>query len=120
MEDRGKQEELKIKDCLEILGPCEIRGRLYHLGEYPGLVEGDDRVKAELYKVKDPRVFPLLDEYEEFDVRNPDRSLFVRHVVRLIQPPSDAWVYFYNRPVSNRPLVRENTWTEYKRSKRPS
>lgn len=106
MGDHGKQEELKIKGCLEAVGPCEIRGRLYDLGEYPGLVQGDGRVKAELYKVKDPAVFSLLDEYEEFDVRGPDRSLFVRHVVRLSEPTRDAWVYFYNRPVNNLPEIR--------------
>jgi gamma-glutamylcyclotransferase (GGCT)/AIG2-like uncharacterized protein YtfP len=103
MKDCGKQEELQIKDCLESLGPCEIRGRLYDLGEYPGLVQGDDRVKAELYKVKDLRVFPLLDKYEEFDVRNQERSLFVRHVVRLPKPQVDAWVYFYNRSIDSAP-----------------
>jgi len=110
MEDRGKQEELKIKDYLEMLGPCEIRGRLYHFGEYPGLVHGDGRVKAELYKVKDLRVFPRLDSYEEFDVRDLEHSLFVRHVVRLQEPQLDAWVYFYNRPInsSSAPVRQES------------
>jgi gamma-glutamylcyclotransferase (GGCT)/AIG2-like uncharacterized protein YtfP len=103
MQDRGNQEKLKIKDYLEFVGPCEIRGRLYDLGEYPGLVQGDDRVKAELYKVKDARVFPLLDKYEDFHVRNPQHSLFVRHVVRLVEPQLDAWVYFYNRSIDSSP-----------------
>jgi gamma-glutamylcyclotransferase (GGCT)/AIG2-like uncharacterized protein YtfP len=103
MDDHGKQKELKIKDYLEAIGPCEIRGHLYDLGEYPGLVQGDDRVKAELYKVKDARVFPLLDKYEDFDVRNPQHSLFVRHVVRLVEPQLDAWVYFYNRSIDSSP-----------------
>jgi gamma-glutamylcyclotransferase (GGCT)/AIG2-like uncharacterized protein YtfP len=101
MKSGGTQEKLKVDDYLENQGPCEIRGRLCDLGEYPDLVKGNDRVKAELYKVKDLRVFPLLDKYEEFDIHNLERSLFVRHVVRLEEPQLDAWVYFYNRSINS-------------------
>lgn len=104
MKDHGTQSELKIKDRLMFAGPCVISGKLCDLGEYSGLIAGGDPVNAELYKIEDPKVFDVVDKYEEFDRDNPKSSLFVRHVchvVRLDEPPLDAWVYFYNRPVLN-------------------
>ncbi|TWT30103.1 gamma-glutamylcyclotransferase family protein [Blastopirellula retiformator] len=45
------------------------QGRLYELGEYPGLVRGEDRVQGELwiFKHRDiQRVLEVLDEVEDY------------------------------------------------------
>jgi gamma-glutamylcyclotransferase (GGCT)/AIG2-like uncharacterized protein YtfP len=105
-----KQEELKITDSLLLIGPCEIPGTLYDLGDYPGLVQSGDRAKGQLYQVRDPAVLSVTDEYEEFNVRMPGKSSFVRHFVRLCSPLVDAWVYFYNGDVSGRSRLGAGTW----------
>ena len=92
----GLHETLKIKDKLVLVGPCEIHGDLYDLGEYPGLAPGHSRVRGELFEIKDRTVFKALDDYEEFDPANPHTSLFRRRVVRLAHPAADSWVYYYN------------------------
>jgi gamma-glutamylcyclotransferase (GGCT)/AIG2-like uncharacterized protein YtfP len=115
MKGEGRQESLIIKGKLEPRGQCQIRGDLYDLGNYPGLVPGDSLVSAELYAVVDQSIFNALDDYEEFSVRDMKGSLFVRRAVRLAKPAVDSWVYFYNRDVSNRPLIAKGNWVEHTR-----
>ena len=83
-------------------GNCRIPGQLYDLGEYPGLVPGEGSVVGDLFEVRDLSVFRLLDRYERYDALHPKDSLYLRRVVRLLQPQVDAWVYLYNRTVEGK------------------
>jgi len=95
-------------------GACTIEGDLYDLGDYPGLLPGRGQVVGQLFRVTDPRsIFPLLDKYERFDPSAPDRSLYIRRCVRLIDPEVDAWVYIYNGfPVTDK-LIKSGDWAGY-------
>ena len=99
-----KFSELGLHRALEFLGPTQFDGDLYDLGDYPGAVPGTGIVRAEAYKVRDPDIFGVLDEYEEFDVSRPDESLFVRRCVH-VKGLGDAWVYFYNGPHEGRRIA---------------
>lgn len=109
-----------MTDYLELVGPCTIKGTLYDLGHYPGLVSGDGNVAGELYRFKfelpDPRAteaFRLLDSYERYDAHDLSESLYRRHVVRLAQPDVDAWTYVYNHPVEEKLLIESGDWRDY-------
>lgn len=69
----------------EFVGEGWIRGRLYDLGEYPGAVPsdlGNEQVFGELYRLGRPsEQLPILDEVEECDPDDPERSLFIRRRV---------------------------------------
>ena len=112
----GAQEDLQIESKLEFTGACQIPGTLHDLGEFPALAaSATGCVHGELYRIKDPGVIPQLDAYEEFDPANPDRSLFVRRRVRLVEPDLDCWVYFYNRPPPDDRLISSGSWSAHRR-----
>jgi gamma-glutamylcyclotransferase (GGCT)/AIG2-like uncharacterized protein YtfP len=100
---------------LRPLGRCVIGGLLYDLGDYPGLVPGDGRVVGELYEPRDAAVLELLDLYEQYDPLHPSRSEYVRRAVRLIEPPVDAWVYYFVGDTRGRSRVSCADWLDHLR-----
>lgn len=103
-----------VGDALVDVGQCVIQGCLYDLGDYPGLVAGDGRVIGELYKVRRLSVFRELDEYERYDPRKPEDSLYLRRATRLLEPAIDAWIYVYNRPIDSAQLIPSGDWSEHR------
>jgi gamma-glutamylcyclotransferase (GGCT)/AIG2-like uncharacterized protein YtfP len=96
---------------LESLGRATIQGRLFNLGEYPGVILSNspaDIVPGELFQFPDdPMILARLDAYEDFRPDNPGRSLFLRQRVyaTLLDNPDvgkkvACWVYTYNRPLA--------------------
>jgi gamma-glutamylcyclotransferase (GGCT)/AIG2-like uncharacterized protein YtfP len=113
MQSQGMQRDLRIADQVELIGPCQIFGILYDLGDYPGLIESaTDRVQAELYRIKDPAVLVLLDAYEDYDPNHEASSLYLRRMVRLAEPDLDCWVYFYNRDVFESQRMPTGSWVK--------
>lgn len=101
--------KLKLAKALKFESECVFAGDLYDLGEFPGAVPGEGKVKAELYQVTDPAIFSVLDDYEEFDASNPDKSLYVRRCVH-VPGFGEAWVYMYNGNVKDRMKIASGDW----------
>lgn len=84
-----------------------MQGRLYEVGAYPGAVESNktcDKVYGELYEVLDSSVFYFLDDYEECTDHHPKPHEYIRKELKVSfinQGCIQAWVYVYNRDVSN-------------------
>jgi gamma-glutamylcyclotransferase (GGCT)/AIG2-like uncharacterized protein YtfP len=93
------------------LGAARTYGRLYHLGDYPGLIVGRRGiVHGELLAFDDPALWDQLDAYELFD---PDRvmaSEYRRVEIDLIDSGKRAWAYEYNRPIKGRPVIAGGIW----------
>ena len=115
MTGMGGREELGIVDQLIFAGCCEISGRLFDLGDHPGLLLGPGIVHAEIYEIADTAVWLRLDAYEQYDPDDPDGSLYIRRLVRLARPDFDAWLYEYNRDVSGKPSIPSGDWKNYYR-----
>lgn len=88
-----------------------VRGRLYDLGSYPGLVRApgrDEWVRGELYSLAARHVLAELDEYEGYDHGNRAASEFVR-VLESVSLDSGrstrAWVYEFTGPTACRPRI---------------
>jgi len=84
------------------IGPGWIPGRLYDVGDFPALAEGEDRVQGEIVRL-DPsdfmRVIPVIDRLEGCIPGDEAGSLYTRRVVRVTvgdgtQQP--AYAYYYN------------------------
>jgi gamma-glutamylcyclotransferase (GGCT)/AIG2-like uncharacterized protein YtfP len=108
----GALDRLGITERVTHLGPCLLRGDLYAVTWYPGLVEGDRLVRGDLFDVPDDLV-PMLDEFEGWFPDRPDRSEYVRLADRLVDPDVEAWVYRWRGPVSNGILVAHGDWLEH-------
>lgn len=97
---------------------ARARGRLLHLGEYPGLVPGSSWVRGELHRYASlDSILPRLDEYEDFRGYGRPGSLY-RRVVDEVAGSSGAelaWVYRYLGDPRMHPEIESGDW-----SRRPS
>jgi gamma-glutamylcyclotransferase (GGCT)/AIG2-like uncharacterized protein YtfP len=101
---------------LAVLGPATVRGRLYDLGEYPGLVldPAANEVHGTIFTVPDDRVLAALDAYEGFASNDRRRSLFVRTRVAAMLDDGgvrDCFVYVYGRDPADAPVIAGGRWT---------
>lgn len=100
----GAVERIGAAGGLRYEQACRIPGKLWDLGEYPGLTPGEGEVAGELHTVLDSAVLHSLDAFEE------QGSLYVRRRLRLIEPPVEAWVYVYRRPLADAEPIPSGCW----------
>lgn len=82
-----------LRSGATFLGDARANGALLDLGRYPGLVEGDGRVRGELYRLDDPELLATLDRQEGY---NFERRL--TKVARASGEGARAWSYWYRGP----------------------
>ncbi|MCW2387973.1 gamma-glutamylcyclotransferase (GGCT)/AIG2-like uncharacterized protein YtfP [Sphingobium sp. B11D3B] len=93
------------------LGPDRVVGRLYHLGDYPGLVTGESGVvHGELIGIRDPLLLEKMDVYELYDPEKPGASEYRRVEVDLLDSGRRVWTYEYNRSVEGLPVIANGQW----------
>jgi pyruvate carboxylase len=82
----------------EYVGMGSFQGKLYNLGSYPGatpLTTPEDRVKGEVYGLKDPdHTLPILDDYEGSEYHRQQLCILLDTDEQI-----QAWIYIYNQPV---------------------
>ena len=100
---RAPAEIAPIVRRLQAVGDGFIHGRLYDLGEYPGVVldEAGEEIPGKIFRLpQEPEILKRLDEYEEFDSVQPEGSLFVRKEWPVSRSNGNkkliCWVYVYN------------------------
>lgn len=104
--------ELGIADALRPIGDCVLRGALYSLGPWPGLVEGDGRVHGELHELIDERALAVLDDFEDYRPHDPASSLYERRKVALLEPAGViAWSYWWLGETSQERRIASGRWT---------
>jgi gamma-glutamylcyclotransferase (GGCT)/AIG2-like uncharacterized protein YtfP len=106
---------------LHPIGQAALRGDLYQLDGYPGLIPNVDKEKVfgQLYalpadKKQAMRVLKQLDAYEEYDPASARKSLFKRKLCRPIvngKPGALAWVYVYNRRPDDAQKLHVSKWS---------
>lgn len=105
------------------LGPATVPGRLYDFGKHCGGVLDADAamtLHGELVELQDGDILRELDRYEEMDSVDPANSLFARKrtTARLADGSSlDAWIYVYNKPPGDAPLIESGDYNQFKKSK---
>lgn len=99
----------------QLLGRGMIRGRLYNLGRYPGLVEteGEDWVVGELIALPEDggQTLAELDRYE--NIESPRPAFFERcraEIQREGGTTIRAWVYWFRGQASEKHLIPEGDW----------
>lgn len=95
-------------------GEGSTAGALFSVGRYPGLADGDGRVKGELYAMYDTTaLMESLDELEDYDPLHPETSLYVRRLCDVTMRDGSvihAWVYAYQRDVSGLERIPGGDW----------
>jgi gamma-glutamylcyclotransferase (GGCT)/AIG2-like uncharacterized protein YtfP len=102
----------------KFVGEAKVSGKLYDLGDYPGLLTNEavaSQVVGEVYELD----AELLDQLDDFEVSNN----YVRKPVEILLPdgPRLCWVYepdpdFYSLTT----LIASGDWVQYARKKNRS
>jgi len=89
-------------ESAKYLGPGYIKAKIFFLGQFPGIVEGNDKVFGELYELNVSDL-PGLDKIEDYHPENNEASSYVRKETEVTILPDGkkikANAYFYNRPI---------------------
>jgi gamma-glutamylcyclotransferase (GGCT)/AIG2-like uncharacterized protein YtfP len=115
---------LRLRSAFTYVGKCTLGGTLYDLGRYPGFVPGAGVAEGELYRIEKSSLLQKLDEFEGFDTHHPERSPFVRAMIRVKASAVGsaagryAWVYVYNGPTAGLPETPGRRWPR-ERGRRP-
>jgi gamma-glutamylcyclotransferase (GGCT)/AIG2-like uncharacterized protein YtfP len=109
---------LGLDKHLEYISDCNIPGRIYDLGEYPGLLPEDGQVLGELYETLHAEALNILDEFEDYNEQSKENSLYIRTYINLIHPKTEAWVYMYNieydgNKIDLRNVIKSGDWKDY-------
>ncbi len=98
---------LYLRDNSGFYSPAKVRGKLFDIGQYPGVVlypDGDDEVHGVLMQMDDPEtILNVIDIYEGFGSDQPQPNEFIRILAdaETDHGPVTCWVYIYNHPLAN-------------------
>lgn len=110
-----------ISRYFQFIGPAQVRGRLYDMGNYPAgvPVTGNEFIKGELYKIRDPLEFDWaigqLDDYEGVATEDDEVQLYKRETceVYLGDRIEKAWIYWYKGTTVGKPVIKSGDVIEY-------
>lgn len=95
-------------------GAAKVRGRLYAVDWYPGLVldENADWIVGELWVDIEDAAWPVLDFYEGCSAEDPQPHEYVRTLATVTAGDQavQAWIYAFARDVSALQPVRSGDW----------
>ena len=96
---RGYSLHRRLAAGATFLGIGSVRGGLLNLRGYPGLIEGEGRVRGELFRLRDAELLRILDREEGYNFERLRTGVTLADGCR-----SRAWVYRY-RGSSNRAML---------------
>jgi len=115
-----------ISRYFHLIGEARVKGKLYDMGNYPaGIPTHDDYfIVGELYELNDENefhwAFAQLDDYEGVTVESDEMQLYRREItdVYIRKETTHAWIYWYNRDVSGKPLIASGDLIQYMHEKK--
>jgi len=113
-----RRRRIGIDDKLIYAGRGSIEAALYDLGIFPAAVPtSGSRVWGEVYSTDEiDAVLQALDGIEGNRPGDPEHSLYFRERVPTALPGDrsvEAWVYFYNAPLGQAPLIESGDYLSY-------
>jgi len=107
--DGMKRGEL-MEDGSEIYCHGSVKGDLFDLGDYPGLVQGDGIVHGEIYKVSD--MFQFIQHLDQIEGNVGDNPLFDRRIQLIYTEKGQIWayVYHYARTIDSFTKIESGNW----------
>ena len=114
----GKAERTRLARESTVIGPASVRGKLYDLGDYPGLISNSclhTRVDGVLLRLNMPdETFAWLDPFEDIV---PGRPLEVNQYERVTRTVTTAdggeiaaWVYVMWRVPASASEITTGRW----------
>ncbi len=100
------------------LGEGYLKGKMYDLGHYPGVVydeTSEQKVFGHVFALKEPeKMLKKLDEYEDVGQRFGQFEEYVREQcpVNMKGEMITCWVYLYKLPIDHLPLIESGNYLE--------
>jgi gamma-glutamylcyclotransferase (GGCT)/AIG2-like uncharacterized protein YtfP len=103
---------LLLAESATFLGAAFVRGRLYRVSDYPGLVLDDDArdcVRGDLFRLHHPdETLTLLDDYEGSDYRRVPAAVSVIDSRESLT----AWTYVYNGDLAGKVRIESGDFLQ--------
>ncbi len=104
-----------------LVGKATVKGTMYDMGDYPVVVKTDTGrlIQGELYTLNNPNEFSFaitqLDDYEGLHPEEGTEVYYEREIVDAFigDQTIPAWIYWYNKNVSDKPVVESGDMQEY-------
>ena len=115
----GRAQRDRLARESRVIAAATVRGRLYHLGRYPGLVSGGgpgDVVHGEVLALTMPDItLAWLDDYEGIVAGDHTHNEYARVTIDVALDSGErvsAWTYVYRQPVVDKPLIATGSWLD--------
>lgn len=93
-----------------LLGEAQAKGKLYDIGEYPGLILAENSLaKGEIYllNIDDDTLIEFLDDYEGDEYRREKVEIdFDGSII-------SCWTYLYIHDTTNKTLIPDGDYQKY-------
>lgn len=102
----------KLRLSSNYIGKGHFNGKLFQVEWYPGALYepgAPTLVHGEIYQLNSLEILQELDEYEDV-LEDEAASLYVRKMVPVRNAEEvtiDCWVYLYNKPVADLPVIED-------------
>ena len=116
----GNEFAIYLKNNCSFYAKAKLKGRLYDIGEYPGVIADDQYagyVYGSIFMMGDVvSTLKHLDYYEGFGSEQERPNLFVRGLVGIDSDKGiiSCWCYLYNLPVDGLKLIESGDYSKYK------
>lgn len=108
----------KLHAQAELVGEGQVRGKLYQITSYPGLLHSldpADQVFGQVLELQGDteELFVVLDEYEAANTPNPEEDHYSRELieVKVGERVLECWSYIYLKPVDENKRIVSGRFT---------
>lgn len=103
----------------DYLGQGYVNGRLFDIGEYPGLTldkKNNYEVKGDVFLLNDLEMLNALDDFEGIGDAYSEPYEYERRKIRVYVNNGmlSCWAYLYNWPVSNSKEILSGDYTQWR------
>jgi gamma-glutamylcyclotransferase (GGCT)/AIG2-like uncharacterized protein YtfP len=125
-EDAGHEMYHVLAKHAVFVGAATVRGELYSLGDYPGLVPRHDatgEITGEVYEIGNEaleQTLSILDDYEGLGPEDPLPHEYRRELVRVTLSDGrqlEAWAYVVNRSLEGLGRIHSGDFAEWSKSR---
>lgn len=118
-----------ISKYFKLKGNASVKGTIYDMGTFPVGVSIDTGriIRGELYEIRNPKelsfILAQLDDYEGLYPDDGEDIYYKRELVNTTSETGEeviAWIYWYNKDTSGKPIVESEYMMSYPERKQQS
>jgi gamma-glutamylcyclotransferase (GGCT)/AIG2-like uncharacterized protein YtfP len=113
-----------LEQYADRVGPCVIPGKLFavHYGAFPALMPGNGQVKGELWRARSledlVQMLRTTDSIESYNPHRETQSMYLRRLVTLEAPDTQAWTYQWNYGYHGLIPIHSGDWLAWRNDER--